>query len=178
MQKFKVVGCLALLVAVIAPLWAALTAYFGLLTGAVALICAGLYVANGMILANALKITLGFLFGNIWGWLAFIAIPQIAGMIGNLYVAIFLVLFVFAGLAVFIACYLDKILDLSALLSGLSIILVVLLLSANPGFTQGHTIPPLTLVLHVAIAMVGGIWLVGVLITELHKKLISPKKAG
>ena len=171
MQKFKVIGLLALLVAVIAPLWAAVTAYLGLLTGAVALICAGLYVANGMILANALKITLGFLFGNIWGWLAFMAIPPVIGVVGFPPLGIFLVLFVFAGLAVFIACYLDKILDLSALLSGLSIILVVLLL-------PGHNIPPLTLVLHVAIAMVGGIWLVGVLITELHKKLISPKKSG
>ena len=178
MQKFKVVGCLALLVAFIAPLWAAITAYFGLLTGAVALICAGLYVANGMILANALKITLGFLLGDIWGWLAFMAIPQVAGMIGNLYVAIFLVLFVFAGIAVFIGCYLYKIFDLSALLSGLSIILVVLLLSANPGLPEGHTIDAFRLVWHVAIAMVGGIWLVGVLITELHKKFMSPKKAG
>ena len=124
MKKFTVVALLALLIAVIAPLWATLSALFGLRTGAVALICAGLYVANGSKVGNALKITLGFLAGDLWGFLTVRALGAITLSI-NPNVLLFLVLFVFVIPAVFISCYLDKIFDLSAWLAGWAVTLIL-----------------------------------------------------
>ena len=177
MQKFKVIGLLAVLIAVIAPLWAALSDKFGLTTGAVALICAGLYVANGMVVKNGLKITLGFLVGNVWAFCAFQVILALVGAGLNFHVTLFLVLACFALVAVFIACYLDKVFDLSAWLAGWAITLT-LLPFAGAFFPDAETGQELKLLLHVAIAMVAGVWLIGVLITSTHKFLITRKKAG
>ncbi|MCL2068121.1 MAG: DUF1097 family protein [Treponema sp.] len=166
MGKFKVIGLLALLVAVIAPLWATLSGLLGLKTGAVALITAGLYVANGIKIENALKITLGFLAGNFWAFFVVKTMMAVGGGI-NPNLLLFLTLFVYAIVAVFIACYLDKIFDLSAWLAGWAVTLS--LLPPNPA-------EHFTMVLHIAIAMVAGVWLVGVLITSAHKYLLSKQK--
>ena len=61
---------LALCIAILPPIWAVLAPYLSVDVGAVALICAGLYVTNGNKLMDAPKITIGFLLGNLWGWLA------------------------------------------------------------------------------------------------------------
>ena len=61
---------LAFGIAFMPPIWAVLSPYLGVSTGAVALICAGLYVANGNKRKDALKITVGFLCGDLWAVLA------------------------------------------------------------------------------------------------------------
>ena len=61
---------LALGIAALPPIWAVLAPFAGITTGAVALICAGLYVTNGNKNSDALKITLGFLCGDCWAVLA------------------------------------------------------------------------------------------------------------
>jgi len=166
MKKFTVISLLALLIAVIAPLWAALSGYFGLKTGAVALICAGLYVANGSKIANALKITMGFLAGNFWAWFVMLIMGALGGSM-NIHLLLFLTLFVHVIVAVYIACYFDKIFDLSAWLAGWAVTLTLL------GPLQPGEYP--AMLLHIGIAMVAGVWLIGVLITSAHAKLTAPK---
>ena len=164
MKKFTGIALLALIIAIIAPLWASLSSYFGLLTGAVALICAGLYVANGSIVANGLKITLGFLAGNFWGYF----VVKTMGAIGwniSPYLLLFIILFIYAIVAVFIACYLDKVFDLSAWLAGWAVTLTIL--------NSGSSATPETLLLQIGLAMIVGVWLIGVLITSLHKYIMT-----
>ena len=50
------IGTLAFGIAFMPPIWAVLSTYIGVTTGAVALICAGLYVANGNKRSDAFKI--------------------------------------------------------------------------------------------------------------------------
>ena len=61
---------LAFCIALLPPIWAVAAPYFNITTGAVALICAGLCAANGDRTSDALKISVGFLLGDIWAWLA------------------------------------------------------------------------------------------------------------
>jgi hypothetical protein len=112
---------------------------------------------------NGLKITLGFLAGNFWAYFVLLTMGAIGGGI-NFFVLLFLVLFVYALVAVFIACYLDKIFDLSAWLAGWAVTLTILSFVQPSGWVQ--------MLWHIAIAMVAGVWLIGVLITSLHKKLV------
>lgn len=174
-KKITIVSLLALLIAIIAPLWASLTTYAGLLTAPVALISAGLYVANGSKLKNALKITLGFLAGNIWAYLVVITMEAVGGAIAiHPLVLLFITLAVFIIVAVFIASYLDMVFDLASWLSGWAVTLTILNL--------GIPAPKETMLLHIGIAMVGGVWLVGVLIISCHsflvKKLSPPQDKG
>ena len=60
------IGTLAFGIAFMPPIWAVLSTYIGVTTGAVALICAGLYVANGNKRSDAFKIAAGFLCGQCW----------------------------------------------------------------------------------------------------------------
>ncbi|HBF1431441.1 TPA: DUF1097 domain-containing protein, partial [Clostridioides difficile] len=46
-RKKKEILTLSMGIALLPPLWAVLAPYIGIKTGAVALICAGLYVTNG-----------------------------------------------------------------------------------------------------------------------------------
>ena len=71
-KKRKRVNMLTLAfgIAFMPPIWAVLSPYLGVSTGAVALICAGLYVANGNKRKDALKIAVGFLCGDLWAVLA------------------------------------------------------------------------------------------------------------
>nr|WP_050546777.1 DUF1097 family protein [Lactiplantibacillus pentosus] len=57
----------AIFIAVIPPLWAVLSPKFGVETGAVALISAGLFTAKGNDPKKALSIILGLLIGIPWG---------------------------------------------------------------------------------------------------------------
>lgn len=165
MKKFTIIGLLALLVAIIAPLWATLSGMSGLMTGPVALICAGLYVANGSKIGNALKITLGFLAGNFWAYFVMLTMGALGGSGINPNLLLFLVLLVYVLVAVFIAGYLDKIFDLSAWLGGWAITLQLLGPVAPTDYPKW--------LLHIGIAMVAGVWLIGVLITSAHAYLVS-----
>ena len=164
MKKITVVCSLALIIAVIAPLWAVVSSNLGLSVAPIALICAGLYVANGSILGNALKITLGFLAGNFWAWFVMLTLGALGGTM-NFNVLFFLTLAVYIIVAVFISMYLDKIFDLSAWLAGWAVTLTLL----GPLQPGEYT----AMLLQIGIAMVGGVWFVGVLITQLHAKLMG-----
>lgn len=162
MKKSTNIAVMALLIAIIASLWASLSSYLGLLTAPGALICAGIFVANGSVIANAPKITFGFLAGIVWSYVVVKVLGALeAALTLDPHVILFLTLFVFAFVAVIISCYLNKIFDLASWLSGWALALTIML---SPG-----TISLETWLLHLAIAVVCGVWLIGVLITVLHK---------
>jgi hypothetical protein len=94
---------LAFCIALLPPLWAVLAPHIGIQTGAVALICAGLYVTNGNKLTDGVKISAGFLLGDFWAWAAIHVMAHLPfGSDGNLFVT----LFVMGGLAVLISALL------------------------------------------------------------------------
>lgn len=69
-RKKKEILTLSMGIALLPPLWAVLAPYIGIKTGAVALICAGLYVTNGNKQEDGLKIMFGFWCGDLWAVLA------------------------------------------------------------------------------------------------------------
>ncbi len=91
---------LAFCIALLPPLWAVAAPYIGVTTGAVALICAGLCAANGDKAADAPKISVGFLLGDFWAWLALVVMAKLSL---NPDLELFLTLFVMGGLAVIIS---------------------------------------------------------------------------
>ena len=93
---------LAWCIVVFPPIWAVLAPYLKVDVGAVALICAGLYVTNGDKLVDAPKITIGFLLGDLWGWLAVNAMQNSSW---NAEVITFMTLFLLGGAAVHTAFY-------------------------------------------------------------------------
>ena len=90
---------LAIGIAALPPIWAVLSPYLGITTGAVALICAGLYVANGNKRKDAFRIITGFLCGDLWAVLAIFLMEK---MSWNPDIELYLTLFVLGGLAVLI----------------------------------------------------------------------------
>lgn len=92
-------------IALFPPLWAVLALYINVSAGAFALICAGLFVANGNNKNDAIKILIGFLLGDFWAWLALWAMDT---MTLNEDVELFVTLFVLGGLAVMILPLLSK----------------------------------------------------------------------
>ena len=67
-KRIKTINMLTLAfgIAFMPPVWAVLAPFIGVDTGAVALICAGLFVANGNRRQDTFKISLGFLLGDLW----------------------------------------------------------------------------------------------------------------
>ena len=168
MKKITIISLLALIVVVVAPTWAALAGVAGLMTGPVALICAGLYVANGSQIKNALKMTLGFLAGNFWAFFVVLTLGALGPKLGLPEpLLLWLVLAVYVAIAVLIAGMLDTIFDLSAWLAGWAVTLQLLVMVAPSGANL------LTWVIQIGIAMVAGVWVVGVLITQLHGKILG-----
>lgn len=91
---------LAFCIALLPPIWAVLATHIHVSTGAVALICAGVYVANGNKTEDALKISIGFLLGDFW---AVCALTVMEWMKWNADLELFVTLFVLGGLAVLIS---------------------------------------------------------------------------
>lgn len=54
---------LAFGIALLPSIWAVISPYIGVTTGAVSLICAAVYVVNGNIISNSIKIIIGFIMG-------------------------------------------------------------------------------------------------------------------
>ena len=151
---------LALLIALLPPLWAVLAPTLGVQTGAVALICAGVYVAAGNDRKKALPMSLGFLAGDAWavGALWVMELLPFGGN-GNLFVTLCLM----GALAVLIASALPQVFFLPAWLCGWAIGLTVMgpmelkLLGTTP--------------LQIAAAMLVGVWYVGVALDAVHRKI-------
>jgi hypothetical protein len=158
---------LAICIAILPPLWAVLAPYIGVNTGAVALICAGLYVANGNKLSDGLRITAGFLLGDVW---ALIAVRIMEFMNLNPNVELFCTLCILGALAVLIAGKFEKLIFLPAWLCGWAIGLTVLTM-VEPAETVSYFI-------QVAVAMIAGVWYVGAFLHAVQNKLMSIRKEG
>ena len=158
---------LAFSIALLPPLWAVICPCFGVSTGAVALICAGLYVANGNNIKNAAKISTGFIMGDIWAVAALVIMERVHwNGNGTLYIT----LFVLGALAVILGSVLERFIYVPSWLCGWAIGLTIM---TPVGIREVHSLP-----VQIGVAMLAGIWYVGVgvdlfqkfLLKQLHRK--------
>ena len=153
---------LALCIALLPPVWAVLAPHIHVSTGAVALICAGVYVANGNRAADGVKITTGFLLGDFWAWAALHIMDL---MQWNPELELFVTLFVMGGLAVLISGFAPKWIYCPSWLCGWAIGLTVM----SPLGMEGMKGYPL----QIAAAMLAGVWYVGVLLDKVQRKMLK-----
>lgn len=153
---------LAFGIALLPPIWAVLASHIGVSTGAVALICAGLYVTNGNKVSDAFKITVGFLLGDCWAVLAVFLMEK---MQFNPDAELYVTLFVLGGLAVLIGESLPKFIFTPAWLCGWAIGLTIMgpLAVADIG----------TLPIQIGAAMIAGVVYVGIGVDAFQKMLIK-----
>lgn len=152
---------LALGIALLPPIWAVLSPYVGITTGAVALICAGLYVTNGNKVSDALKITLGFLCGDIWAVLAVFIMEKLSF---NPNAELYGTLFVLGGIAVLIGETIPKYIFTPAWLCGWAIGLTIM---GPMSIGEIGTLP-----IQIGAAMIAGVIYVGIGVDAFQKKLI------
>lgn len=149
---------LALCIALFPPIWAVLSPHIGVQTGAVALICAGVYTAANGNVRTAVPISLGFLAGDIW---AIFPLWIMKTLSWNEDLELFCTLFVMGGAAVLIASAFPRIFYLPAWLSGWAIGLTIM---SPLGFDSIGTYP-----VQIGVAMLVGVWYVGVFLDSIHK---------
>ena len=150
----------AFCIALFPPIWAVLAPHLGIETGAVALICAGLYAAGGDDIKKAIPMSLGFLAGDIWAVLA-ITLTEVIPLPAS--VTLYIVLIVMGGLAVLISARLPRLFFTPAWLAGWAIGLTVM---ASGGTAGMGTLP-----LQIRAAAIAGIWYVGVAVGMIQRKL-------
>ena len=145
-KKRKRVNMLTLAfgIAFMPPIWALLSPYLGVSTGAVALICAGLYVANGNKRKDALKIM------------------ETLPLHPN--VELYCTLFVLGGLAVLIGESLPKWIFVPSWLCGWAIGLTIM--GPLPVAELG------SLPIQIGVAMIAGVVYVGIGVDALQKWLV------
>ncbi len=156
------VWTLAFSIALLQPLWAVLSGHIGVTTGAVALICAGVYSANGNKTEDALKILIGFWLGDIWAWIAvhiMAAAPLPADLI------LFLTLFFMGGLAVLIGSIAPRFIYTPAWLCGWAIGLTIM--GPAPLNMSGSYL------LQIGAAMAAGVLYVGIGVDRFQKFLMK-----
>lgn len=146
----KEVLALATGIALLPPLWAVLSGHFGVTCGAVALICAGIYVTNGNKADDGVKISLGFLLSDL---MAVAAMWCMENLPFSADVNTFLTLAVIGFVAVIFASAFEKWIFLPAVLCGWAIGLTVM----GPLGTAGMGSLPI----QIAVAMLAGVWYVG-----------------
>lgn len=137
-------------IALLPPLWAVLAPYIGISTGAVALICAGVYVTNGNKLEDGLKIMIGFWCGDFW---ALLALKCMNIMSFNPDLELFVILAVLGFLAVVIGSTLENIIFLPAWLCGWAIGLTIM--------SSMEVSNLFGIFIQIAVAMAVGVWYVG-----------------
>lgn len=153
---------LALCIALLPPIWAVAAPYVGVTTGAVALICAGLCAANGDKAADAPKISVGFLLGDFWAWLALVIMDRLNW---NPDLELFATLFVLGGLAVVISGIFPRWIFCPAWLCGWAIGLTIL---TPVGLADIGTLP-----VQIGAAMLAGVWYVGVFLNIVRGRLLA-----
>lgn len=156
---------LALGIAFMPPIWAVVAPYLGVDVGAVALICAGLYVANGNKRKDALKITAGFLAGDVWAVTA-IWVMEVLALHPNL--ELYLTLFLLGGVAVLIGETFPAVFYTPAWLCGWAIGLTVM---GPMKLSELGTLP-----IQIGIAMAAGVFYVGIGVDAFQKFLIRKIK--
>lgn len=164
MQNKKPVLTLALLVAVLPPLWAVAGPYLGNTVGPIALIAAGIYGTNGNKFEDAHKIALGYLAGDIW---SLIATLTMANTPFNADLTLFITLFVLGFLAVVISNILPNIFFMPAWLAGWAIAMLTMNLDTAT--------PLMSLTIQIAVAMLVGVYYVGALLDKIHRIMNSVK---
>lgn len=153
---------LALGIALMPPIWAVLSSHIGVSTGAVALICAGLYVANGNKRQDAFKISAGFLLGDLW---AFIAVHVMDAMPFNPDAELYCTLFIMGGLAVLIGETLPKYIFTPSWLCGWAIGLTIM---GPMAVSEIGSLP-----VQIGVAMLAGVIYVGVGVDAFQRFLIK-----
>lgn len=151
---------LALLIAIMPPAWAVLSPYIGISVGPVALICAGIYAANGNKFKDAHKIALGYLAGDIW---ALIAFEIMAHTLINPDLTLFLTLAVFGFILVIISSRFSNIIHMPSWLTGWAIGMLAMNLDTST--------PVMSLTVQIAVAMLVGVYYVGALLDKVHRIL-------
>ena len=156
---------LALGIALLPPIWAVLAPHLGITTGAVALICAAVYVANGNKAKDAFRITAGFLCGDIWAVLAILVMEKMpftpdAELYGTL--------FVMGGLAVILGETLKRYIFTPAWLCGWAIGLTIM---GTMEASQLGTLP-----IQIGAAMIAGTVYVGMGVDAFQKWLLKKWK--
>lgn len=161
-EKWNNILTLALGIALLPPLWAVLSPYIGVKTGSVALICAGLFAANGNEYSNAARICSGFILGDLWAVLA-LKIMDILQWNPNL--ELYIILFMLGGLAVIIACLLEKWVMLPAWLCGWAVGLTIM---SPLGIDKISTLH-----IQIAVAMIAGVVYVGIGVDLFQKAILK-----
>ena len=159
MKKREVIT-LALLIAVMPPLWAVLSPYMGISVGPVALICAGIYATNGNKFEDAHKIALGYLAGDIW---ALIVNQIMAHTPLNPDLTLLLSLAVFGFILVIISSRFANIIHMPSWLTGWAIGMLAMNLDTAT--------PVLSLTVQIGAAMLAGVYYVGALLDKVHRLL-------
>ena len=159
MNKREVVT-LALLIAVMPPLWAVLSPYMGISVGPVALICAGIYATNGNKFEDAHKIALGYLAGDIW---ALLVNRIMAHTPINPDLTLFLALAVFGFILGIISSKFANIIHMPSWLTGWAIGMLAMNLDTAT--------PVLSLTVQIGAAMLAGVYYVGALLDKVHRLL-------
>ncbi len=159
-EKWINVFTLAFTVALLPPIWAVLSPYIGVTVGAVALICAGLFACLGNDIKKAIPVSVGFVLGDVW---AVVALQIMAHSPLNPNLTLYLTLFVLGGLAVILGSIGEKIIFVPAWLAGWAIGLTIM----GPMDIKliGSMVP------QIAVAMLAGVWYVGV-VGDLFQKLL------
>ena len=161
----KEVLALATGIALLPPLWAVLSGHFGVTCGAVALICAGIYVTNGNKAEDGVKISLGFLLSDLMAVAAMWCMENLPfGADLNTFITLAVIGFV----AVVFASAFEKWFFLPAVLCGWAIGLTVM----GPLGTAGMG----TLPIQIAVAMLAGVWYVGWGVDAFCKLLLKGDK--
>ncbi|ALR90437.1 hypothetical protein ATN24_18500 [Clostridium butyricum] len=150
-EKIKNAMPLAISIGLLPPLWAVVSSWVGIEFGWVALACGGIYVAAGDDVKNGPGITLGFLLGCIWGYIANKCM-QITGINQNLLV--FLVLCIMGFVCVILAMTVfEKAVYLPAWLGSWAVALGI--------FGQTPQADMLENFIKLLIAMLAGVWYIG-----------------
>lgn len=142
---------LALGIALLPPIWAVLSGHVGIKTGAVALICAAVFVTNGNKYGDAVKIAVGFLLGDLW---AVIVVWFSSTVNWNPDLETFCALFLLGGLAVLIGTGFPKYIFLPAWLCGWAVGLTIM--------GPMHISKIGTLPIQIGAAMLAGVFYVGI----------------
>ena len=154
---------LAISIGLLPPLWAVVSGHLGVTCGAVALICAGIFVTAGNKVELGLPMSLGFLLSDL---VAVVAVWMMENLPfpgdGNT----FITLAVLGFCVVMLCTRLEKVFFLPAVLSGWAVGLTVM---GPLGFANLGTMP-----LQVAIAMLAGVWYAGFAV-DWFSRLIGPK---
>ncbi len=161
-EKWVNILSLAFCIALMPPIWAVVSPYIGVSTGAVALICAGLYVANGNKIKDAFRITMGFLLGDLW---ALSAVFIMENLQFNPDAELYITLFVLGALAVIIGEAFSKFIFTPSWLCGWAIGLTIMgpMKIADIG----------TLPLQIGAAMIAGVVYVGVGVDFVQKFIVK-----